>query len=105
MAAHSSLQLNYWLSAFFGWLPALIFYLVEKDRHPLQNDHQREVLNFQLTSLIVTLAMIIPFIGWVVGGIGAIVYFVLGILGAIKGPDAFRAGQPYRFPLTIRFIS
>lgn len=31
-SALSNLTLNYWLSVFFTWLPALIFWLIEKDK-------------------------------------------------------------------------
>lgn len=105
VSAQSNLQLNYWLSAFFGLIPAIIFYVVDKDKHPLLDDHLKENLNFTLTRVIVGLIMIIPFIGWIVGGIGAIVLFIFAIIGAMNGPNNFRMGQPYRFPFAIRFIS
>src|SRR5690606_29848618 len=30
--AVNTITLNYWLSVFFAWLPALIFWMIEKDK-------------------------------------------------------------------------
>ncbi len=104
----SNLALNYWLSALFGWLPALIFYLVDKDKAPLLDYHIKENLNFQLTRLlvimvtyilgIVTLVLLLAVFVVVIGA------FVIAVIAAINGPREFAAGRPYRIPLTIRFI-
>lgn len=100
----STVTLNYWLSVFFSWIPALIFYLTEKDKNALVAEHVKENLNFQITRIIVAAVMIIPLIGWVVGGIATLVLFVVAILGAMQGPDTYRRGQVYKFPLAIRLI-
>lgn len=88
---------------FFGFLPALIGYLVLKDRGPFVRDHTATALNFQLTMLIA--AFIGALTVWLI--IGAIVLLgvsiailVLSILAAV----AANRGQAYTYPLAIRFI-
>ncbi len=100
----NTLQLDYWLSVFFSWIPSLIFFLTEKDKNKLMDEHTKELLNFNITRVIVGAVTAIPFIGWIVGGIGSIVLFVMAILGAMKGPDDYANGRVYQFPLTFRFI-
>lgn len=103
-SGQSTLSLNYWLSVFFSWIPALVFYLTEKDKNALMDEHLKENMNFALTRVIVGLVMVIPILGWIVGGIASLVLFVIAIMGAIGGPAAYSQGQPYRFPINIRMI-
>lgn len=98
-----NLTLNYWLSVFFVWLPALIFYLIEKDRAtPQVRALHAANLNFALmrTGLIV--------IGWVVGfvpfmtlllGVAHIILFVFHIIAAAKVSETYRSGggDPFMF--------
>lgn len=107
-----TITLNYWLSVFFTWIPALIFFLVEKDKgNRLANDYHRENLNFALlrTGVVVAtyiLAMI-PYIGWLfalVLWIGSVVLFVFHIMAAAKATDAFRRGAQPPFNFNIPLI-
>lgn len=50
---YTTLTLNYWLSVFFSWIPALIFYFVEKGKNSVIDEHNRVNLNFQLVRTIV----------------------------------------------------
>jgi uncharacterized Tic20 family protein len=88
---------------FFYFLPALIGYLVLKDRGPFIREHTRQALNFQLTAVI----------GYVVAGIltfliiGVFLYLaiaVLVIIFSIMAAVAANRGQAYKYPLTIQFI-
>ena len=103
-AAVDNLKLNYWLSVFFSWIPALIFMLTEKDKNELLDDHLKENMNFQITRVIAWAIVVIPVIGWAVGGLASIVLFVFAIMGAMKAPDEYLAGRAYRFPFAIRII-
>jgi len=88
---------------FFGFIPALIGYLVLKDRGPFVRAHTRTALNFQITMAIgYFLGMILS-----VAGIGilillavAIVVVVFSIIAAIAANN----GQAYSYPLTFQFI-
>jgi uncharacterized Tic20 family protein len=89
---------------FLGFLPALIGYLVLKDRGPFIRQHAATALNFQLTMLIasviggiLTIVIVGIFILLAVG----IVVIVFSIIAAIAANN----GQPYTYPLAIKFVS
>jgi uncharacterized Tic20 family protein len=88
---------------FFGALPALIGYLVTRDRGEFIHQHTRAALNFQLTLLIGVVAgsvLSIILIGFVVLFAVEVLAIVFGILAAIAAHN----GQPYRFPISIQFV-
>lgn len=116
---YTTLTLNYWLSAFFAWIPALIFYFVEKGKNPIVDEHNRVNLNFQLMRTIVGVALaiipnifgLIPYVGWVFSlilglalWVVSIVLFVFAIIAAVKAPDEARAGRPYKFPFNLDMV-
>ena len=88
----------------FGFLPALIGYLVLKDRGPFIRAHSATALNFQLTLLIpyavgtITSLLLIGLLVLLAAGIASI---VLGIVAAM----AANRGEAYTYPLTIKFVS
>ena len=106
------ITLNYWLSVFFVWLPALIFYFIEKDKgHQLANAYHRENLNFSLVRTIVYVATVvigwIPYIGWIIAillWIGSIVLFVFHLIAAIKATNNFREGKGPEFIFNIPMV-
>lgn len=100
----NTIQLDYWLSVFFTWIPSLIFFLTERDKNKLVDEHTKELLNFNITRMIVFAVTIIPFIGWIIGGIASLVLFVMAIMGAMKGPDEYAKGRTFQFKYTFRFI-
>ena len=96
----SNITLNYWLSVFFSWIPALIFWLIEKDK-----GNQRATafhvanLNFSLLRVGVGIAAwilaMIPYIGWlfaIILWLGMLVLFVFHIMAAVKAADEYRNG-------------
>lgn len=88
---------------FFSFVPALIGYLVLKDRGPLIRAHATTALNFQLTMLIASFiggVLIIIFVGALILAAVGIAILVLSILAAL----AANRGEIYRYPLTIEFI-
>ncbi|MGO1538722.1 MAG: DUF4870 domain-containing protein [Leucobacter sp.] len=108
----STITLNYWLSVFFTWIPALIFFLIERDKgNQASFAFHRENLNFSLLRTAVVVAtyiiMIIPYIGWIIGillWIGSIVLFVFHIIAAAKATDEYRSGRGPKFVFNIPFI-
>ncbi|WP_460510914.1 DUF4870 domain-containing protein [Frigoribacterium salinisoli] len=87
----------------FYAIPALVGYLVLKDRGPFIREHTRQALNFQLTLLIAYVVggiLSTIFIGFIVLFAAGIVAIVFSIIAAI----AANKGQWYRYPLTIEFI-
>lgn len=89
----------------FGFLPALIGYLVLKDRGPFVRQHTATALNFQISLVIYEIALII--ITVVTLGIGGLLFIPFGIaalvfmiIAAVKANQGF----PYSYPLTIKFV-
>jgi uncharacterized membrane protein len=94
----SLLTLNLWLSVFFGWIPALIFFLTSRDNAtPAVREAHTKNMNFVIIRLIFGVATAIPFIGWIVGGIGSVVLFVFAIINAAQVPGQIRAGRRPEF--------
>lgn len=86
-----------------GILPALIIWLVFKDRGTKTNVEGKEALNFQITILIGYIAGIIlsfVFIGFLVTLAAWIVSIIFSIQGGIK----VNGGGSYKYPFAIRLI-
>lgn len=88
----------------FNWIPALIGYLVLKDRGPFVRAHSATALNFQITI----------FIAYVIGGILSIVVvgifiilaaWVLNIVFSIIAAVKANQGEFYTYPIAIKFVS
>ena len=93
--------------------PALIIWLIFKDRGPFTNQQAKEALNFQLTLLIgyviinVVSTILALFTFGLLGGLGSLSW-VLWLIGSIFSVLAFidaRAGKAYRYPFALRLIS
>jgi len=93
--------------------PALIIWLIFKDRGPFTNQQGKEALNFQLTLLIgyviinVVSTILALFTFGLLGGLGSLSW-VLWLIGSIFSVLAFidaRAGKAYRYPFALRLIS
>jgi uncharacterized Tic20 family protein len=88
----------------FSFLPALIGYIVLKDRGPFIRAHSATALNFQITLAIVY------FVGGILSviGIGLLIIAAAGILSivfSIIAAVAANKGEWYTYPLTIKFLS
>ena len=94
----STITLNYWLSVFFTWVPALIFWIIEKDKgNARATAFHVANLNFSLlrtaVGVVIWIFSFIPYIGWIFGlllGLGSIVLFVFHIVAAAKAPEDYR---------------
>ncbi len=88
----------------FGFLPALIGYLVLKDRGPFIRAHTVTALNFQITLLIayavgtVTTLILVGVLVLLAAWAASIVF---GIVAAL----ASNRGEYYVYPLAIKFVS
>jgi uncharacterized Tic20 family protein len=86
-----------------GFLPALVGYLVLRDRGPFIRHHTATALNFQITLAIVLAIGIITSLA----GIGLLVVLaaqILSIIFTIMAAVAANRGQFYSYPLTIPFV-
>lgn len=78
----------------------LIIWLVKKDASAFINDQGKEVLNFHLCILAVSIVCFLTCIGAILIYPIGIVALVLGIIGGIKAQE----GATYRYPLNFRLI-
>ena len=89
---------------FFSFVPALIGYLVLKDKGPFVRAHTATALNFQITmaiAYVVSYILWLIIIGWLITIAIGIVVIVFSIIAAVKANQ----GQLYTYPLTIKFVS
>lgn len=87
-------------------IPALVMWLIKRDRSPFVDDHGREAVNFQL-SLVIYALVIVPVAGLITCGVGFVLWipvYVIGMVGMVLGAIAANKGQYYRYPATIRFL-
>lgn len=93
---------------FFGFVPALIAYLVFRERGPFIRHHTATALNFQLTMLIaafvssillVTIILSIPAFLLLIAI--SIVIVVFSIIAAVTT----NRGELYTYPLAIKFVN
>ena len=87
-----------------GLIFPLVIYLVFRDTSPAIRHHAAEALNFHLTVLIASIVsglLLLVLIGIVLLPIVAVGSIVFGIIAAVAAGN----GQPYRYPLSIRFVS
>ena len=88
---------------FFNFLPALIGYLILKDRGPFVRQHTGSALNFQITLIIaylvgvITMLIIVGFFILAAAGIANIVFCILAAVAANKG-------EYYEYPVAIKFV-
>lgn len=88
------------MSSFIG---PLVIYLVKKDESAFVADQAKEVLNFHLSVLIYAVVGVLScfiLLGFVLLPALGVFVLVVTILGAIRAYE----GQPFRYPLCIRFL-
>ncbi|HEX2029028.1 MAG TPA: DUF4870 domain-containing protein [Nitriliruptorales bacterium] len=112
MAAHlSTIVASFVMLPFLG---PLIVWLIKREEHPFIDQHGKEALNFNLSVLLYTVvgtvaAVLVAIVTFGVAmlivvplalalGIG---WLVVTILAAVRASN----GEPYRYPVTIRFVS
>lgn len=91
------------LGIFFSFIPALIGYIVFRERGPLIKEHATSALNFQLTMLIAyIIGSITVFL--VIGFFILLAVWVVTIVFSIIAALAANNGQLYKYPLSIQFV-
>ncbi len=101
------------LGGIIGILPALIIWLIFKDRGSFTNQEAKEALNFQIAVLIGQIAILIVnsvltavtfgiwgFIGWIL----PLGLWVLSLIWSIMGFTKAKDGTAYRYPVSLRLI-
>lgn len=88
----------------FGLIGPLVLYLLKKDSSPFLRHHAAQALNFHLTvatAVVASFLLLIVLIGFVLLPAVVIGSSVLAIVAAVRASR----GEPYRYPLTIPFVS
>lgn len=89
---------------FFGFIPALIGYLILKDKGPFVREHTATALNFQITMTIAyVIGSILTFV--IIGFLILLAVWVIVIIFSIMAAVKANQGQPYTYPLSIKFVS
>jgi uncharacterized Tic20 family protein len=86
-----------------SFLPGLIIWLMKKDQSLYVAEHAKESLNFQISLIIygiISGILMFVLIGIVLMFALGIFAFVVVLMATIKAAN----GEPYRYPLSIRFI-
>jgi uncharacterized Tic20 family protein len=89
---------------FFNFLPALIGYILLKDRGPFVRQHTASALNFQLTLIIayvvgtLTALVLIGFLILIAAVVANVVFSIIAAVAANRG-------ESYIYPLSIKFAS
>ncbi|PRY70218.1 hypothetical protein B0I08_101346 [Glaciihabitans tibetensis] len=91
------------LGIFFSFIPALVGYLLLKDRGPFVRQHTTAALNFQLTMLIAYVIGIVTSV-ILIGVFILLAVVVVELVFSIIAAVAANNGQTYKYPLTIEFI-
>lgn len=87
----------------FGFVPALIVWLIGKDRSKFVNDEAKEALNFAIFLTIIYV------VGWIlslilIGFLVLLAGFIMSLVFCIQGAMAANKGQSYRYPLSVRLV-
>lgn len=87
----------------FGFIPALIIWLMKKDESPYVAAQSKEALNFQLfiaLCFLVSAILIFLLIGILLIWLVWLTDIIFCIIAAVKASG----GENYRYPLTLRLI-
>jgi uncharacterized protein len=88
------------LTIFFGFIPPLIIWLIKKEESKYVAEQAKESLNFQLTLLLMYIALAITLIGFILFFVPYILGIVFAIVATINASD----NKIYKYPFCIRFF-
>ncbi len=90
-----------------GFVPALIIYLIFKDRGPFTAQESKEALNFTLPPTVLALAAwllsLLPVVGGVFAVINALIWVAIAVFSVTAGIQVNR-GRPYRYAVNLRLL-
>lgn len=96
------------LGAFLGFVPALVIYVVFRDRGPFTAQESKEALNFTLpltvVAVVANILALLPAIGPVFAVVALLLWLFITVSGVIAGIEVNK-GRPYRYPFNLRLIS
>ncbi|MDD2475974.1 MAG: DUF4870 domain-containing protein [Dysgonamonadaceae bacterium] len=99
MLMHLS-QFASWLIPFVGIVIPILMWTTNKDRSDEVDKHGKNILNFNISYAIYSIALLIIIIGIPFIIILLVIYAIAVIIASIKAND----GKYWEYPLTIKFI-
>lgn len=110
--AADRLVLNYWLSVFFQWIPALIFFFLDRGKDARQDSFNRKNLIFSLVRTavgVVASSLTLPALlngetsafGSLLGLVGTVL-FVFHIVASISVKERYNTGGEPNFVIPIK---
>lgn len=85
----------------------LILWLVKKEESHFIDNHGKEAVNFQITLTLYSILCVIAImtvVGACIGGPAVFILWILDLVCTIVAAVKASNGEPYRYPLSIRFI-
>ena len=82
-------------------IPVFIW-LNKRESSAFVDDHGREVVNMSITGIL--LLMIAAMSGGILAPLW-LVWAIVILIGVVRGANAAHAGEFFRYPMTVRFIS
>ena len=109
MFGHLSALVGAMVGGVASFVGPLIIWLIRRDQDPFVAEHAKEALNFNIFVTVLVVASIIVSIATLGFGLLLVVplWLVVGVLWlvfTIQGAVRANNGQPYRYPITIRFV-
>ena len=84
----------------------LVLWLIRRKQSQFVDDHGREVLNMQLSSLLFSIILAIGgFLTFGLGWLALAVWHIVIIISQIRGAIAAGSSEYFRYPMIIRFLS
>ena len=77
------------------WVSGLVFFMIEKDSKFVKFHAMQSIITFGALIIIMWVAAVIPFVGWVISALAGILILVLWIVLMIK---AYK-GEKYKLPI------
>lgn len=96
-------MLSHLLGIFFGFIPALVIWLLKKEQSQFIDDQAKEALNWQITMAIASVVagiLVYAFVGCIL--LPAI--WIANLIFCIKGAMAASNGVRYRYPWALRLV-
>lgn len=98
-------QLLTFITGFGGLLVPLIIWAVNRDKVADLNEHGKEIINFQLTMILLAIICIPLILALGLGIIGLVIIGILSFIMPIVNGISASNGDFRPYPLTIRFIA
>ena len=90
-----------------GCVPALLIYLIFKDRGPFTAQESKEALNFTLpptiAAVVCNLLVFVPVVGNIFAVLATVIWIAVTCFSVAAGIHVNR-GQPYRYGLNTRWL-